>query len=289
MKVVLSPNPYRDRGLKAAQAAEKILKAAGVETAICLPFSVEGSNVEFPKHIQFKQTEEELKSADILVCFGGDGTILHAAKDANQFNVPILGVNLGSVGFMAELELGELSMLSKLPAGKYDVERRMMLDVTVRRDGKVIYSDIALNDAALTKGAVARVVDLEVLGDKTTITKMSADGVVISTPTGSTAYSMSAGGPIVEPNSRCIVVTPVCAHQLSSRAMVLDAGRRITVQMPKGSRKHLYLSVDGGKVLRVTANERVEITQSQYSTRLVQLAGRSFYQVINQKLGGYAP
>ena len=102
-------------------------------------------------------------------------------------------------------------------------------------------------------------------------------------------YSMSAGGPIVEPNCRCIVVTPVCAHQLSSRAMVLDAGRRITVQMPKGSRKHLYLSVDGGKVIRVTANERVEITQSQCSTRLVQLAGRSFYQVTNQKLGGYVP
>ena len=117
MKVVLSPNPYRDRGLKAAQAAEKILKAAGVETAVCLPFSVEGGNIEFPKHIHFKQTDEELKDADILVCFGGDGTILHAAKDANQFNVPILGVNLGSVGFMAELELGELSMLSKLSAG----------------------------------------------------------------------------------------------------------------------------------------------------------------------------
>lgn len=202
MKVVLSPNPYRDRGLKAAQAAEKILKAAGVETAICLPFVVEGGNIEFPKHIQFKQTEEELRDADILVCFGGDGTILHAAKDANQFHVPILGVNLGSVGFMAELELGELSMLSKLPAGKYAVEDRMMLDVTVRRDGKVIYSDIALNDAALTKGAVARVVDLEVLGDKTTITKMSADGVVISTPTGSTAYSMSAGDPSWSPRRR---------------------------------------------------------------------------------------
>lgn len=289
MKVVLSPNPYRDRGLKAAQAAEKILKAAGVETAICLPFSVEGSNVEFPKHIQFKQTEEELKSADILVCFGGDGTILHAAKDANQFNVPILGVNLGSVGFMAELELGELSMLSKLPAGKYDVEERMMLDVTVRRDGKVIYSDIALNDAALTKGAVARVVDLEVLGDKTTITKMSADGVVISTPTGSTAYSMSAGGPIVEPTSHCMIVTPVCAHQLAVRAMVLGAERTVTVQLPKGNRKSIYLSVDGGKAIRLTGNECVEISRSEHTIRLVRLVGRSFYQVVNQKLGGYVP
>ena len=256
---------------------------------MCLPFLLEGSNLEFPKHIQFKDTQEELKNADMLVCFGGDGTILHAAKDANAHKVPILGVNLGSVGFMAELEQSELSMLSKLAAGKYTIESRMMLDVAVRRDGKVLFNDIALNDAALTKGAVARVVDLEVYGDKVMIANFSADGVIVSTPTGSTAYSMSAGGPIVEPNSRCIVVTPVCAHQLSSRAMVLDAGRRITVQMPKGSRKHLYLSVDGGKVLRVTANERVEITQSQYSTRLVQLAGRSFYQVINQKLGGYAP
>jgi len=286
MKVVLSPNPYRDRGLKAAQAAEKILKAAGVETAICLPFSVEGSNVEFPKHIQFKQTEEELKSADILVCFGGDGTILHAAKVANQFNVPILGVNLGSVGFMAELELGELSMLSKLPAGKYDVERRMMLDVTVRRDGKVIYSDIALNDAALTKGAVARVVDLEVLGDKTTITKMSADGVVISTPTGSTAYSMSAGGPIVEPTAENIIVTPICPHALSARSFVLGHERTVSIKLGRMARKTAFLSVDGGKAFKLNGGDVVEAKVSKSKTRLVRVTGRTFYEILNHKLGG---
>lgn len=286
MKVVLSPNPYRDRGLKAAQAAEKILKAAGVETAICLPFSVEGSNVEFPKHIQFKQTEEELKSADILVCFGGDGTILHAAKAANQFNVPILGVNLGSVGFMAELELGELSMLSKLPAGKYDVERRMMLDVTVRRDGKVIYSDIALNDAALTKGAVARVVDLEVLGDKTTITKMSADGVVISTPTGSTAYSMSAGGPIVEPTAENIIVTPICPHALSARSFVLGHERTVSIKLGRMARKTAFLSVDGGKAFKLNGGDVVEAKVSKSKTRLVRVTGRTFYEILNHKLGG---
>lgn len=286
MKVVLSPNPYRDRGLKAAQAAEKILKAAGVETAICLPFSVEGGNVEFPKHIQFKQTEEELKSADILVCFGGDGTILHAAKDANQFNVPILGVNLGSVGFMAELELGELSMLSKLPVGKYDVEERMMLDVTVRREGKVIYSDIALNDAALTKGAVARVVDLEVLGDKTTITKMSADGVVISTPTGSTAYSMSAGGPIVEPTAENIIVTPICPHALSARSFVLGHERTVSIKLGRMARKTAFLSVDGGKAFKLNGGDVVETRVSKSKTRLVRVTGRTFYEILNHKLGG---
>ena len=115
------------------------------------------------------------------------------------------------------------------------------------------------------------------------------DGVIIATPTGSTAYSMSAGGPIVEPASQCLIVTPVCAHQLASRSLVLEPTRRVTVQLPRGNRKHLYLSVDGGKAIRLTGGERVEITRSQYKTRLVQLAGRSFYQVLNQKLGGHAP
>ncbi len=286
MKVVLSPNPYRDRGLKAAQAAEKILSAAGVETAVCLPFVVDGGNIEFPNNIQFKQTAEELKTADILVCFGGDGTILHAAKDANQFNVPILGVNLGSVGFMAELELGELSMLSRLPVGKYHVESRMMLDVTVRRDGKVIYSDIALNDAALTKGAVARVVDLEVLGDRTTITKMSADGVIISTPTGSTAYSMSAGGPIVEPTAENIIVTPICPHALSARSFVLGRERTVSIRLGRMARKTAFLSVDGGKAFKLSGGDVVEVRMSKSKTRLVRLTGRTFYEILSHKLGG---
>ena len=283
MKVVLSPNPYRDKGLKAAQAAEKILRAAGVETAVCLPFSVEGGGIELPRHIPFKDTAEELKSADILVCFGGDGTILHAAKDANQFHVPILGVNLGSVGFMAELELGELSMLSRLASGKYSVEQRMMLDVAVRREGRILYSDLALNDAALTKGAVARVVELEVLRDKSLMTRMSADGVVISTPTGSTAYSMSAGGPIVEPTAENIIVTPICAHAL---AFVLDAARSLSIRVGRMARKTAFLSVDGGRAFRLNGGDIVETRKSNSKTSLVRITGRSFYEILNQKLGG---
>ena len=112
MKVVLSPNPYRDRGLKAAQSADRILKNVGVETVFCLPFPVEGGGVELPRHLELRDMQEELRGADMLICFGGDGTILHAAKDANACGVPILGVNLGSMGFMAELEQGELSLLS---------------------------------------------------------------------------------------------------------------------------------------------------------------------------------
>lgn len=286
MKVVLSPNPYRDRGLKAAQSAEKILRNVGVETVMCLPFSVEGGNLELPKHIQFKNTQEELKNADMLICFGGDGTILHAAKDANACHVPVLGVNLGSVGFMAELEQGELSMLSRLAAGKYTIESRMMLDVVVRREGKIVYSDLALNDAAVTKGAVARVVDLEVYGDKVLISSFSADGVIISTPTGSTAYSMSAGGPIVEPTAENIIVTPICPHALSARSFVLGRGRMLSVKLGRMVRKTTYLSVDGGKAFRLNGGDIVEARESKSKTQLVRVTGRTFYEILNHKLGG---
>ena len=286
MKVVLSPNPYRDKGLKAAQAAERVLRSSGVETVMCLPFALGGGGVEVPRHIRFKDAVEELKTADMLICFGGDGTILHAAKDANVHHVPVLGVNLGSVGFMAELEQSELSMLSRLAAGKYTVEARMMLDVAVRREGKVIYSDLALNDAAVTKGAVARVVDLEVYGDKVLISSFSADGVVVSTPTGSTAYAMSAGGPIVEPTAENIIVTPICPHALSARSFVLSRGRTVSVKLGKMARKTAYLSVDGGKALRLNSSDTVELRESQSKTRLVRVTGRSFYEILNHKLGG---
>ena len=286
MKVVLSPNPYRDRGLRAAQAAEKILRNVGVETAMCLPFSVEGGGTELPRHITLKNTQEELKTADMLVCFGGDGTILHAAKDANAFGVPILGVNLGSVGFMAELEQSELSMLSKLAAGKYTTESRMMLDVAVRRDGKVIFSDIALNDAVLTKGAVARVLELEVYADKALMVRFSADGVIVATPTGSTAYSMSAGGPIVEPTAENMIVTPICPHALSARSVILGRERLVSLKMGRLTRKTAYLSVDGGKAFKLNGGDVVETKVSKSKTRLVRVTGRTFYEILNHKLGG---
>ena len=286
MKVVLSPNPYRDRGLKAAQSAKRILEGSGVETVICLPFEVdEGSRVDLPAHLNLKKLNKELENADVLVCFGGDGTILHAARDANPHNIPVLGVNLGSVGFMAELEQSELSLLARLVSGKFDVERRMMLDVSVRREGKKIFSETALNDAVITKGAVARVLELEVTGDRVTISSFAGDGVVIATPTGSTAYSLAAGGPIVEPTAENTIMAPICAHSLHAKPFVLDSSRTVGVRMAPGARKTAYLSVDGGKALKIQPGDWVECRKSSQVTRLVKLTGRSFYERINQKLG----
>ncbi len=286
MTVVLSPNPYRDRGLKVALSAQKILRQSGVETVMCLPFTLEeGSRVELPANMKLHSLKKSLAKADMLVCFGGDGTILHAAKDANVYGVPMLGVNLGSVGFMAELEMGELSQLAKIAQGKYALEARMMLDVQVVREGKVVFRDIALNDAVITKGAVARVLDLSVFGDKVLISHLSGDGVILSTPTGSTAYAMSAGGPIVEPTAENIIFTPICAHALHAKAVVLGPERLVSVRLPQDSRRSAYLSADGGRAFKLGVGDQVEIRKSQRQTRLVKLTGRSFYDILNQKLG----
>ncbi len=286
MKVVLSPNPYRDRGLKTALRAREVLNRCGIETALCLPFSLDqGTKPDLPKGQDYRDMQEELKTADLLLCFGGDGTILHAAKDALPYDIPVLGVNMGSVGFMAELEHGELELLTRLAEKKYTIEHRMLLDVAVRRGREVLFRDLALNDAVVTKGAVARVIDLSVRGDGVHVYEFSGDGVILATPTGSTAYSMSAGGPIVEPTAENILVTPICAHSLQAKPLVMGRDRVVSVRIGRQARKTAYLSVDGGRAFRLSGGDVVEVRRSRRVTRLVRLMDHSFYEIIDQKLG----
>lgn len=285
MKIVLSPNPYRDKGLKTAQIAGRILREAGAETCMCFPFDLERGSAEVPAHLDYQKEEEAFAGAGLMVCFGGDGTILHAAKVAERHGIPVLGVNLGSVGFMAELESDQIGLLSRLPQGQYRLEERMMLDVTVRREGRIVYTDLALNDAVVTKGAMARVIELEVKTDGVQVGRFSGDGVIVSTPTGSTAYAMSAGGPIVEPTAESIQVTPICAHALYARSFVLDRHRTVTVRTGRMSRKIAYLSVDGGRAFRLGGSDQVELCRSKSKARLVRLTNRNFYAVLDKKLG----
>ena len=286
MRVVLSPNPYRDRGLKAAQSAQKILNGVGIETNICLPFDLDGnSKIELPKHLTYDKMDQALPGADMLICFGGDGTILHAAKDADAYRVPILGVNMGSVGFMAELEYSELSLLKRLADGNFTTEDRMMLDVSVIRDGQQVFHEVALNDAALTKGAVARVVDLRISCDTVPMSEFSGDGVVVSTPTGSTGYSMAAGGPIVEPTAENLIVTPICAHAMDAKSFVLSRERVVSIRFSRLTRKTAYLSADGGRAFRLQDGDVAEIRKAEAVTKLVRLSGRTFYEILAKKFG----
>ena len=285
-KVILTPNPYRDGGFKTVLAAQKILSDAGVETRICLPFEVDKSFV-LPKEIRFSRLDRELNWADMVICFGGDGTILHMAKAATRHRIPILGVNIGTMGFIAELESGELQELARIATGEYSIDSRLMLDVTVRRGNDVVFHDIALNDVAITKGAVARIVHLNVHCDGVQAMDFGGDGLLVSTPTGSTAYSLSAGGPIVEPDARSILLTPVCAHDIVSKCIVTSDRRTITVTMSQNARRNAFLSVDGGRAYKMNMGDTAVITCSRLETRLVRLKDRSFYDIINNKLKHY--
>ena len=280
--VILTPNPYRDKGFQTVRAAAKILRDAGMEPKVCLPFEVDRS-FELPKDIRFHRLDREIHNTELVICFGGDGTILHMAKTATRRNVPILGVNIGTLGFMAELEASEMDLLAKLARDEYSVDNRMMLDVVVQRDRDIIFHDIGLNDVVITKGSVARIAHLGVKCDGVEVMECDGDGVIIATPTGSTAYSLSAGGPIVEPEARNMLITPICAHDVMSRCMVASDKRTVTVELVQNARRNAYLSVDGGKSVRLNMGDVTTIKKSNLETKLIRLKDRSFYDVLNMK------
>ena len=281
-KILLTPNPYRDKDFNTVRAAMQVLQEAGADVKLCLPFDVDRS-FELPRDLRFVRMEREIQDADAVICFGGDGTILHMAKAATKRDIPILGVNIGTMGFMAELESTELDKLALLADGNYMLDSRMMLDVTVQRDRDIIYHDICLNDVVITKGAVARIVHLKVNCDGVCAMESGGDGVIISTPTGSTAYSFSAGGPIVEPDARNIIITPICAHEVGSRCIVASDRRTVTVEMVHNARRNAYLSADGGRAVRLNMGDIATIKKSNLETKLVRLKDRSFYDVISAK------
>lgn len=260
----------------------QILENAGLEAKLCLPFEVD-KTFDLPKDLHFSRLDRELPNADVIICFGGDGTILHMAKTATRYNLPILGVNIGTMGFMAELESSELQELARLGTDDYTIDGRMMLDVSVQRDRDIIFHESCLNDVVITKGAVARIVHLQVSCDGVEVMECGGDGLIVATPTGSTAYSLSAGGPIVEPEAHSILVTPICAHDMVSRSIVASDRRVIQVELTRNARRNAFLSVDGGKSLKLNMGDVATVRKAQKETKLIRLKKRSFYDVINAK------
>lgn len=283
MKVIITPNPYRDRNLAYATSAQELLRKAGIDAPICLSFDVEHDYM-LPRSVELRDLDREISDSDMLICFGGDGTLLHTSKIATAHAVPVLGVNIGTLGFMTELEISELSQLSGIKDGAYSIEERMMLEVEVFREGISVLTEQALNDAAITKGAIARVIQMGVYCDDVEAMCFDGDGVIVATPTGSTAYSMSAGGPIVEPVAENILITPVCAHSIQCRPLVTAGDRRIEIRIGRTGRKNAFLSTDGGRAFRLNSGDVVKIKKSPYKTRLVKLGNKSFYDILNRKL-----
>ena len=282
-RVILCPNPYRDSELKVCKQSRDMLESRGMQTSVCLPFQREGYGEELG--IPMRLLQQEIRSTDLLIAFGGDGTILHLARTVALHSVPVLGVNLGSLGFMSELEVNELDRLRDLAEGRFTVESRMMLDASVLREGRQVYSNIALNDAVISKGSIARVVRLDIFTEEGRLTRVGGDGIIVSTPTGSTGYSMAAGGPIVEPTAKNLLLTPICPHSTRSSSYVLSPDHVITVEAADANRKFVYLSVDGGKAFSLKNGDQVRVSTSKYTTKLVRLSKKSFCEILDKKMG----
>ena len=228
--------------------------------------------------------EPEAGTVDMLFVFGGDGTVLRALDMYVDRDIPILGINLGRLGFLLETQTQELpEALDMLVRGEYAIERRMMLYAEGMCNGKSV-SAYATNEVSISRGLSQRMIALDALVGGALVDHYIADGVVLASPTGSTAYSLSAGGPVVEPTARNFIVSPICAHSVHANAYVLSSERVITVQTEKNSYKPVLLSVDGGRAFSLRSGDCVEVRRSKFDTKLVRLTKRSFCEILQKKM-----
>lgn len=286
-KIILCPNPGRDRDMAATRRAREILEGIGFHTVICSPFRDQRGDPF--AGLEVRPLPQELKTADLLITFGGDGTILHLAKLVALNRVPVLGINMGGLGFIAELEAGELDALERLADWDFQVETRMMLDVSVQRDGRTIYTNLGLNDAVIREGPISHVIHLRVESDGRHLADIAGDGVIIATPTGSTAYSLSAGGPVVEPMAEAMVLCPICIHNMRFSSYVLSPEHTLTVRAVRNGRKPVYLFVDESWGFSLKPEDVVCVQRSRHQVRLARLSEKSFCEVFAQKMlpGGH--
>ena len=260
-KIVLCPNPARDIGYSSTLETIAILEEAGLNYSVC-PLFDQTSETRMLGSARFSLPEDELPGAYMAICFGGDGTIMRTARIASRYNVPVLSINKGNMGFIAELESVDRSMILKALNGDYRLDTRLMLDIAVNRNGERIYGGFALNDAVISKGGTAKVIGITAYSDGSEVMSYRGDGIIIATPTGSTGYSMSAGGPLIEPQTESIIITPICAHSMTARAFVVSRDRTVTVELGSLSDREAYLSVDGGSSVELKSGDVVSAIRS---------------------------
>ena len=279
-KVILCPNPYKDRQMEVTREAKKLLEDAGFEVRVSPEF-LDEMEESIPEDISCSDLYDELDGAVLVVSLGGDGTIMHTARRMIGHAIPIIGVNLGTVGFLAELERSELPKLVEAARGEFKPSVRMMLKVEIERKGEIIFENYALNDVCMH--GIAQTIHMTASGDGRKIFEFSGDGIVISSPTGSTAYSLSAGGPLVEPSAENIIITPVCAHALVARSFVL-APRRIVTVTVSDLRCSAFVSVDGGS-FEVIDGDILRVRKAEHQTLIAHVGDKGFYDIVYEKLG----
>ena len=239
------------------------------------------------KKIGFKKGTRESqipKKVDIVIVLGGDGTFLGVARLVNEYSIPIIGINLGGLGFLTEFTVREtFTMMESVIKGEYEVEDREMISTTIYKKGKKLDDYLVLNDLVINNGPISRIVDLAVYIDGTKITTFKADGIIFSTPTGSTAYSLSAGGPIVYPTLPVIVITPICPHILTNRPLVVSSNTEIKIKVLTEA-QHTYVTLDGQIGITLDLNDEIVLKGSSTKVKLIKSPYRDYFNILKTKL-----
>ncbi len=272
MRVALVNHPHIEQSKDLAARVCDFLSSAGATTENAL----------------FGNAEQAILNADVAVALGGDGTMIHVAKIAAKADVPLLGINCGHLGFMAGMEEDDLSDLTRLMRGDYTLDERQMLDVTVhnRKTGETTQVS-ALNEVAVSRGVTTHIATLNLFDHDKKIATFSADGLLIATPTGSTAYSLSAGGPIVDPRVACFVATPICPAGLTARPMVISVDADLRLQIsPRHAEDQLYLSADGEKGIHVGQEDVISIRRHEKTAKFIRFIPNAFYDTLHEKMIG---
>lgn len=279
MKVYITPICAKEQ-IECAQEIIRLLDSLGCQPII----TEEYSDGAFVLAQRASDAEQAVHLCDVIIALGGDGTILRAAKQGAEQSKPVLGINLGHLGFMSGLERAELDFLRCLPAGEYTLDERMMLDVEVLdTNGNVREKCNALNDAVLSRGSLSQIVSMTVELEGNSRIEYRADGLIFATPTGSTAYSLSAGGPVVDSSIDCIVMTPICAHSLLARPIIFAPDTALCASGEVTRWRRLYLTVDGQEPVELEQGERVRITRSDVKATLIRIRNEKFYDILKTK------
>lgn len=277
-------NHQKDEDLEITRKIQQYLEDKGKTCYI----QCEGKSCEAQKNYKFTNAEMIPKDVECVLVLGGDGTLIQGARDTVERNIPILGFNLGTLGFLTEIEQENMyAALDKLMNDEFMLESRMMLKGTMYHEGKEMYTDIALNDIVFSRSGALRIVNYDIYVNGSFLYTCPADGIIISTPTGSTGYNLSAGGPIVSPSSSMIVLTPICPHSLNSSSIVLSAEDKIAVKIGPGRRNMIEeaeANFDGAQSVKMITGDYVEITQAKETTKLVKISKKSFVEIMRKKM-----
>lgn len=278
MKAFIMPNlDKKNAELCTNEVISKLL-----EYGIMPIIDMEQSDIFKNSGANFLVFNDAIRQTDIVIAIGGDGTLIHSAKHAVRHEKPLLGINVGRLGFMAGLEIPELSRLKRLVTGEYLLEKRMMLNCLHYSNGQS-QQYLALNDIVVSNGALSRIIELDLSCNEGYLTTYRADGLIFSTPTGSTAYALSAGGPVIEPCINCISITPICSHTLNAKTVIFSDEKVLKVCMSERNLHPVYVTIDGDQGASLNQGDYLEVSKSKKSVKLINLSDKTFYEVLNYK------